>query len=72
VGLRGCPIDGYSPFAEIEPNKEYQAITDLNVSSKGGLLIVEDRYGGVGLWELPAKDAGTGTEPATKYTTTDC
>ncbi|MET8299247.1 hypothetical protein ABZ729_32785 [Streptomyces sp. NPDC006678] len=68
---QGC-IDDYSPFAEIEPGQEHRAITELNVFSRGGFLIVEDQYGGVARWELPAKDAGTGTEPATKYTTTDC
>ncbi|MEU2114015.1 hypothetical protein [Streptomyces sp. NPDC019507] len=68
---QGC-IDDYSPFAEIEPDQEHRAITDLNVVSRGGSLIVEDQYGGVARWELPAEDAGTGTEPATRYTTTDC
>ncbi|MGW0703888.1 hypothetical protein ACWD0A_32205 [Streptomyces sp. NPDC002867] len=68
---QGC-IDGYTPYAETEPNQEYKAITDFNVSSQGGLIIIEDQYGGVALWEIPAKDAGTGTEPATRYTTVDC
>lgn len=68
---QGC-IDAYTPYAEIEPNREYKAITDMNVPTKGGTLIIEDAYGGVARWQLPETDAGSGTEPATRYTTENC
>ncbi|MFJ2627633.1 hypothetical protein ACIO6T_30600 [Streptomyces sp. NPDC087532] len=65
-------IDAYTPYAEIEPNRVYRAITDMNVPTKGGTLIIEDAYGGVARWQLPEADAGSGTEPATRYTTENC
>lgn len=68
---QGC-IDAYTPHAEVEPHQEYKAITDINVPAKGGTLIIEDHYEGVARWELPKTDAGTGTAPATQFTTEDC
>ncbi|WP_327337341.1 hypothetical protein OG384_14620 [Streptomyces sp. NBC_01324] len=68
---KGC-IDAHTPYAEIEANREYKAITDMNVPTKGGTLIIEDDYGSVARWQLPEADSGSGTEPATRYTTEDC
>ncbi|MFE6070079.1 hypothetical protein [Streptomyces sp. NPDC056525] len=68
---QGC-IDAFNPYARVKPNLEHKAITDLNVPVKGGNLLIEDRYGSIARWRLPEADAGTGTEPATKFTTQDC
>ncbi|MCX5526829.1 hypothetical protein OG342_28880 [Streptomyces bobili] len=68
---QGC-IDAYSIYADLEPGKEYKAITDINPPSKGGTLIITDEWGGVARWNLPPVDTGVGTEPATKFTTRDC
>ncbi|MFE3830653.1 hypothetical protein [Streptomyces sp. NPDC059092] len=67
----GC-IDAHTPYAEIESNREYKAITDMNVPTKGGALINEDAYGGIARWQLPEADSGSGAEPATRFTTANC
>lgn len=68
---QGC-IDTYTPYATIEPNTGYKAITELNVPTQGGTLIIKGNYRDVGRWQLPATDTGVGTEPATKYATENC
>ncbi|MEW5655294.1 hypothetical protein ABGT92_08155 [Streptomyces cinereoruber] len=68
---QGC-IDAFAPYATIEPNQEYKAIVGLNVPVKGGTLLIDDQYGGIARWRLPEMDAGTGTEPATRFTTQSC
>ncbi|GAA3361870.1 hypothetical protein GCM10017744_050310 [Streptomyces antimycoticus] len=68
---QGC-IDDYSVFADLDSGKPYKAITDVNAPTKGGTLTIEDQWGGVARWSLPKVDTGTGTEPATKFTTKDC
>ncbi|MFG2774682.1 hypothetical protein [Streptomyces sp. NPDC048350] len=68
---QGC-IDAFTPYATINANQEYKAITSLNVPVKGGALLIEDRYGSIARWRLPEADAGTGTEPATRFTTMNC
>jgi hypothetical protein len=68
---QGC-VDAYTPYGTVEPNQEYKAITDINVPAKGGTLIFDDSYGGEARWELPTEDAGTGTQPATKFITQTC
>ncbi|MFE9469352.1 hypothetical protein ACFYNW_38230 [Streptomyces virginiae] len=67
----GC-IDAFTPYATVKANEEYKAIADLNVPVKGGTLLIEDHYGSIARWALPGADAGTGTEPATKFTTQNC
>ncbi|MBK3593339.1 hypothetical protein [Streptomyces sp. MBT51] len=68
---QGC-IDAFTPYATVKANDEYKAITDLNVPVKGGKLLIEDDYGNIARWALPEADTGTGTEPATKFTTQNC
>ncbi|MDA5280037.1 hypothetical protein [Streptomyces sp. Isolate_45] len=68
---RGC-IDEYTPFVKIKAGEEYKAIVDFNVPAQGGILLIEDKYGSLARWKLPTTDTGTGTEPATKYTTENC
>ncbi|MFD6080427.1 hypothetical protein ACFWG5_33150 [Streptomyces hydrogenans] len=68
---QGC-IDAFTPYATIEPKQEYKAIVDLNVPATGGILLIEDSYGSMARWRLPEADTGTGTEPATRFTTQDC
>ncbi|MFF7127181.1 hypothetical protein [Streptomyces sp. NPDC008240] len=68
---QGC-MDAFTPYATVKANEEYKAITDLNVPVKGGKLLIEDDYGNIARWALPEADAGTGTEPATKFTTQNC
>ncbi|MFE9469321.1 hypothetical protein ACFYNW_38035 [Streptomyces virginiae] len=67
----GC-IDAFTPYATVEADEEYKAITDLNVPVKGGKLLIKDHYGNTARWALPEADTGTGTEPATKFTTQNC
>ncbi|WP_374985881.1 hypothetical protein [Streptomyces fradiae] len=68
---QGC-IDAFTPYATIKANQAYEAITDLNVPVKGGTLLIEDHYGSIARWKLPEADAGTGTEPATRFATQNC
>ncbi|MFF3863239.1 hypothetical protein [Streptomyces sp. NPDC002209] len=67
----GC-IDAFTPYDTVKPDEEYKAIADFNVPAKGGTLLIEDHYGSIAVWKLPTADAGTGTEPATKFTTQNC
>ncbi|MFE9469387.1 hypothetical protein ACFYNW_38430 [Streptomyces virginiae] len=67
----GC-IDPFTPYVSVKANEAYKAIADFNVPAKGGTLLIEDHYGSIAVWKLPVADAGTGTEPATKYTTENC
>ncbi|KOU29045.1 hypothetical protein ADK53_33080 [Streptomyces sp. WM6373] len=67
----GC-IDAFTPYATVEADEEYKAITDLNVPVKGGKLLIKDHYGNTARRALPEADTGTGTEPATKFTTQHC
>ncbi|MCY0940268.1 MULTISPECIES: hypothetical protein [Streptomyces] len=67
----GC-TDAFTPYATVKANEEYKAIADLNVPVKGGKLLIEDHYGNIARWALPEADTGTGTEPATNFTTQNC
>ncbi|ATZ21978.1 hypothetical protein SLAV_39150 [Streptomyces lavendulae subsp. lavendulae] len=67
----GC-IDSYTPWGKVAAGQPYLAISSMNISRRGGNLLMEDSYGSIARWDLPQEDTGTGTEPATKYATTDC
>lgn len=67
----GC-MNAYASDTDLIPGETFHAIEATNATSKGGTLTFRDPSGTVIRWELPKSDAGTGTEPATKYVTEYC